>query len=228
MHAIALHLVPVLAAEKNKAPFYVIAGLLAGWAVFVSLALGLRRADFPRSLTGERVVIAITALLVLATAVAAVATSGGSPEKAQPAAAQAPSPPATARTGGPPSSSPSRRSSTPARKAPRATTGTPTPPSSPAAATTALRLVANPSGQLSYDTKQLRARAGKVTITLTNSSPIEHDVAVAQGTKVLGATPVFAGGSRSITLHLKPGTYAFYCTVPGHRQAGMEGTLTVS
>ncbi len=63
---------------------------------------------------------------------------------------------------------------------------------------------------------------------MSNASPIEHDVAVAQGTTVLGQTPVFSGGSKSVTLTLKPGKYTFYCTVPGHRQAGMEGTLTVS
>jgi uncharacterized cupredoxin-like copper-binding protein len=45
---------------------------------------------------------------------------------------------------------------------------------------------------------------------------------------VLGATPTFSGGSRTLTLNLKPGTYTFYCTVPGHRAAGMEGTLTVT
>jgi uncharacterized cupredoxin-like copper-binding protein len=51
-------------------------------------------------------------------------------------------------------------------------------------------------------------------------------VASASGA-VLGATPSFQGGSKSLTLNLEPGTYKFYCTVPGHRQAGMEGTLTV-
>jgi len=59
-------------------------------------------------------------------------------------------------------------------------------------------------------------------------SPIEHNLTVAQGSKVLGATPTFVGGSKTLTLNLKPGTYTFYCSVPGHRQAGMEGTLTVS
>jgi len=53
-------------------------------------------------------------------------------------------------------------------------------------------------------------------------------VTVAEGSKVLGATPTFVGGSRKLTLTLKPGTYTFYCSVPGHRQAGMEGTLRVS
>ena len=89
-------------------------------------------------------------------------------------------------------------------------------------------LAANPTGLLAYNTKQLSAKAGTVTITMANASPLEHDVAVAEGTKVLGKTPVFKGGTRTLTLTLKPGKYVFYCTVPGHRGAGMEGTLTVS
>ncbi|HWG07742.1 MAG TPA: plastocyanin/azurin family copper-binding protein [Solirubrobacteraceae bacterium] len=117
---------------------------------------------------------------------------------------------------------------TPAKKQPpKATTGTPPPPSSPAAATT-LKLEANPAGQLSYTTKQLTAKAGKVTIDFSNSSPVEHDVAIAQGSTVVGQTPIFTGGSKTLAVTLKPGTYSFYCTVPGHRAAGMEGTLKVS
>ena len=73
----------------------------------------------------------------------------------------------------------------------------------------------------------LTAKAGKVTITMTNASPLEHNVTIEEKGKVLGATPTFAGGARTLTLNLKPGTYKFYCSVPGHRAAGMEGTLTV-
>jgi|HubBroStandDraft_2_1064218.scaffolds.fasta_scaffold72027_2 plastocyanin len=239
MHVAALHLVPILGAEKSKVPFYIAGGVLVAWALIVSLGLGLRRPDFPGGAGGERAVIAITVVLVIAAASTAVLTSGTSAKTAPVANAAATqtsptsgeaAPSTTAAT--PTTSTPSS-SSTPAAPttatSPTATTGTPAPSSSPAAgATTALKLAAEPGGQLSYDTKQLTAKAGKVTITMTNMSPIEHDVAVAQGSKVLGVTPTFQGGSRTLTLSLKPGTYTFYCTVPGHRQAGMEGTLTVS
>ena len=44
---------------------------------------------------------------------------------------------------------------------------------------------------------------------------------------VVGATPTFSGSSKTLSLNLKPGTYKFDCSVPGHRMAGMEGTFTV-
>jgi plastocyanin len=92
---------------------------------------------------------------------------------------------------------------------------------------TQLALAAEPGGQLAYNTKTLSAKSGPVAITFTNASPLEHNVTISQGAKVLGATPTFKGGARSVQLTLAPGTYTFYCSVPGHRQAGMEGTLTV-
>jgi plastocyanin len=59
-------------------------------------------------------------------------------------------------------------------------------------------------------------------------APLEHDVTVASSAgAVEGATPKFSGETKSLTLNLKAGTYTFYCSVPGHRQAGMQGTLTV-
>ena len=127
-------------------------------------------------------------------------------------------------------SSPVPSSSSAAAGQPAATTGAPAPASSPAAgkAGSSLALAANPSGELAYNTKQLSAKAGTVTITMTNMSPLEHNVTIAEGSKVLGATPTFKGGSKALTLKLKPGKYTFYCSVPGHRQAGMEGTLNVS
>jgi plastocyanin len=110
------------------------------------------------------------------------------------------------------------------------TTSTSTQSSGAAAstATTALSLEANPQGQLKYNTSALTAKAGKVTIDFKNMSPLGHNVTVeSPGGGTLGATETFQGGSKTLTLNLKPGTYKFYCSVPGHRQAGMEGTLIV-
>jgi uncharacterized cupredoxin-like copper-binding protein len=111
----------------------------------------------------------------------------------------------------------------------------PTVPASPAApasgatsAGQALSLEANPEGQLKFTKSSLSAKAGKVSIGYTNMAPAEHNLTVASSSgAVLGATPTFQGGSKTLTLNLKPGTYKFYCSVPGHRTAGMEGTLTV-
>ncbi len=93
-----------------------------------------------------------------------------------------------------------------------------------------LSIAANPSGSLAYDKKTLSAKAGKVTITMTNMAPLGHNITIQQGTNgaVLGSTPTFQGGSKSVSLTLKAGKYTFYCSVPGHRAGGMVGTLTVS
>ncbi len=95
-------------------------------------------------------------------------------------------------------------------------------------AASSLSLAANPEGQLKFDKSALSASAGKVTVAFTNGAPLPHNLTVeGTGGSTLGATPTFQGGSKTLTLNLKPGTYKFFCSVPGHRQAGMEGTLTV-
>jgi uncharacterized cupredoxin-like copper-binding protein len=88
-------------------------------------------------------------------------------------------------------------------------------------------LATDPSGALKFDKTQLSAKAGKVTIDLTNSSQTPHAVAV-EGNGVDKDGKTVTGGSTSLTVDLKPGKYEFYCPVPGHKQAGMKGTLTVS
>lgn len=91
-----------------------------------------------------------------------------------------------------------------------------------------LSLAANSEGQLKYETSSLTAKAGKVTVDFENSSPVAHNVMIESSSgSVVGGTPTFQGGSKTLSLNLKPGTYKFFCSVPGHRQAGMEGTLTV-
>jgi uncharacterized cupredoxin-like copper-binding protein len=91
-----------------------------------------------------------------------------------------------------------------------------------------LEFEADPSGSLAYTTDEATGKAGKATVNFTNQSPIPHDVALEdESGEMIAETEVLAEGSDSTTAELKPGKYTFYCTVPGHRQAGMEGTLTV-
>ena len=98
----------------------------------------------------------------------------------------------------------------------------------PAANSASTVKLAPKGDQLLFDTNQLTAKAGKLTVDFTNNSAIPHDVVVSNSSnKVLGKTPVFDGGTKSFNVTLKPGTYTYYCSVPGHRQAGMQGTLTV-
>lgn len=77
MHAAIVQLAPVLGAAKSKVPFYIAGGVLVAWALLVSIGLGMRQRDFPRTLTAERLVIAVSAVLVVAAVSMAVATSGG-------------------------------------------------------------------------------------------------------------------------------------------------------
>jgi plastocyanin len=91
----------------------------------------------------------------------------------------------------------------------------------------ALDIEAASSG-LAYASDTATAKAGKVTLNFTNPQPLTHDVAIEDSSgKTIGKTELIAEGSDSAVVNLKPGTYHYYCTVPGHREAGMEGTLTV-
>jgi len=88
--------------------------------------------------------------------------------------------------------------------------------------------IASPSSGLAYDSDSAEAKAGKVTLNYTNPQPIAHDVAIENaGGEIVGKTELVTEGSDSTKFDIKAGDYTFYCTVPGHREAGMEGKLTV-
>jgi plastocyanin len=91
-----------------------------------------------------------------------------------------------------------------------------------------LKLSADPSGALKFNKKQLTAKSGAVTITMSNPSTLPHAIAVeGNGVDKDGET-VMQGGTSTVSVDLKPGKYEFYCPVDSHKQAGMEGTLTVT
>lgn len=91
-----------------------------------------------------------------------------------------------------------------------------------------VRFEADPGGDLAYTATSASAKAGKVTIDFNNPQALTHDVAIEDSSgKEVGKTELIASGEDSTAVDLEPGTYTFYCSVPGHREAGMEGTLTV-
>jgi plastocyanin len=97
-----------------------------------------------------------------------------------------------------------------------------------AGSASSLDFEADPSGSLAFTEDKATAQAGKVTVNFTNPSPVPHNVEIEdENGEDVAETETITEGSASATANLKPGTYTFYCDVPGHRQAGMEGTLTV-
>jgi plastocyanin len=104
--------------------------------------------------------------------------------------------------------------------------GSTTSPSSGGGGGQQLALQSDPQ-QLKFNTNKLSAKAGKITITMTNPSPLQHDIAIKGGVQKQGAI-VGQGGKSVVTVDLKPGKYTFYCSVDGHEAAGMNGELDVS
>ena len=82
-------------------------------------------------------------------------------------------------------------------------------------------------GSLVFEPETLTAKAGSVTIEYDNPSPVDHSVAIGGGSETLAESEIVTQATTSATAELDAGEYVFYCTVPGHRESGMEGTLTV-
>jgi plastocyanin len=195
----------------NGTAFYVLGICLAILALIVT-AIGLRDQKFP-STALTRVAIGLFALLVVGTAFFAVRYSRdeqtdrraelAAEEKEiheTPAGGGAPEAPTPASGGG-------------GQQAAKGPGGT-------------LKLAADPT-QLAFDSKSLSSKPGKVTIDFDNPAQLQHDVVIAEGGKQLAKSQLISQAKTTVSADLAPGSYVFYCDVPGHREAGMEGTLTV-
>lgn len=81
--------------------------------------------------------------------------------------------------------------------------------------------------EFSFDPKEIKVEAGKATtISLKNAGAVEHDITIDSPAFKLAVQPVKAAEA-TLTMPTA-GSYTMYCSVPGHREAGMEGTVTVS
>jgi plastocyanin len=86
---------------------------------------------------------------------------------------------------------------------------------------------ADPGGELAFEEDSATAQAGSVTLELTNDSSVPHDVRIEASGEDVGGTEEVTEGATEAQVDLEAGDFTFYCSVPGHREAGMEGTLTV-
>ena len=197
--------------------FFWLGGALVLAALAIA-AIGIRgKASFPPNRAVLVLGTAAFAAIVVATTALSVVNAQDEQEhrdkelaEEEATAEEAPPPPAPAPGGQPQQVNPNEK---------------PPPPSS----ASALDVTSPDDGGLIFEPDGLEAQAGNVTITYSNPSSVPHSLAVesADG-NVLGETEVFTGGEQEVTLDgLTPGAYVFFCTVPGHREAGMQGDLTV-
>jgi len=90
-----------------------------------------------------------------------------------------------------------------------------------------LTIPADPGGAVAYQFAAAEAPAGAVEVDSPNESATPHNIAVeGAGVREVGEI-VKDGGVSKVNANFKPGEYQFFCTVDGHREAGMEGKLTV-
>ena len=111
-----------------------------------------------------------------------------------------------------------------------ATTTTPTAPPADTtgeapAGPTVVEIPADES-MLAFQVTEATAPPGEVTLRMPNPAPLPHNIAVDEPTQVMGEV-VQTNGVSEITVNFPAGEYEYYCSVPGHREAGMTGTLTV-
>lgn len=200
---------------SNETLFYICGIALAVSAVLVSF-IGLRVKDFPGKL--GPVVVLWFAILVGGSATFAV-LHGKDEDKAKAAELSKADEEAEKEESSPVGGG---SKETPEGKQ----TPAPKPEASAKGPGGTLQLAASETA-LAFDKTSLTSKPGKVTIDFDNPSALEHNVAIEQNGKVIAESETLAKGETSVDAELAPGTYTFLCTIPGHAEAGMEGTLTV-
>lgn len=210
----------VLASTEIGA-FHIAGGLLALWAVVVSI-LGLTRHGFPGKGAGQTIVMAISVILVLGTVIAATTTSEEKPKSGEQAGFENKEGPEGSEApdeGGAPAAGESGSGQDPGEDGQNAPSGT---------VITKLTISADQGGDLRFNKSDLEAPAGNVRITMSNPVDVPHNVALEGPGGIDEKGPVVTkGGASEVEAEVEAGDYTFYCSVAGHREAGMEGTLTV-
>jgi plastocyanin len=107
--------------------------------------------------------------------------------------------------------------------------GAPAPPAPPAGGAAQSFDVTSPDdGSLSYEPDSVQANAGEITLAYDNPSPVAHNINIEDDAgEVLAESDDVTGAATELTAPLVPGEYVFFCSIPGHREGGMEGVITV-
>jgi plastocyanin len=174
-------------------------------------ALGLRSESFPPSRVVLAAVVAYFVVLVGATSTFAVLNARDEQRKRDAEHAEAA---ATVPAGG--------------AQTTRTTGTTTTTQKAPQGGGETVKVSSPADGSLIFEPSKLTAKAGSVTIDYDNPSPVDHSIAIEGGGETLDESEIAADATLTATADLEPGKFVYYCTVPGHREAGMEGTLTVN
>lgn len=197
--------------------FYIIGLVATAGALLVSFA-GLKLKNFPSrgAMTGILTVFAALVVVTCGLAVAVAREEQGERREEQAAAAK------QAEEAETPAEDTDQAESDDAGDEPDAAAD------QAAGAGGTLELVADEAA-LAYDKTELEVAAGEVTIDFDNPSPIPHDVVIRdQAGEDVAATEIITQAQETLVTELAPGDYQFYCSVPGHEEAGMVGTLTVT
>lgn len=205
--------------------FYLLGILLVISAVALA-GVGVRwRGSFPSRVAMSVGMLAVAGLVV-ATAAFAVMTARQEQEHrnaelaeeqemaSEEVAAEAPAgggPPAQSQAGGD-----------------RASEGGPGKPPAKPAAPEVFDITSPSDGSLTFEPDSVQASAGEITLAYSNPSPVSHNIAIEddQG-QLLDESETISNADAEASAELAPGEYAFFCTIPGHREGGMEGVLTV-
>lgn len=221
----------------NETVFYILGISLTALALLVSF-LGIRSERFPPSNAVLGAVVAVFVGLIGATAAFAIAGAKDQQEHReneqaaelqaeQAAKAEEPEAPGQGEAAG--NAEKQLESPAPDQVAGQGGPGggkrAEKAPAKPAVGGT-LELAADPT-QLAFDKSALSSAPGEITINLDNPAAIPHNVAISSDGNVIAESGTVAQSKTSVSTQLDPGTYEFLCTVPGHAEAGMQGTLTV-
>ncbi len=168
---------------------------------------------FRLSSTGAATPAAVASPAMVASPVAPVATVAATPTAAaSPAAIIGPSASPTVAV-------------SPAAVASPAAAASPAAVASPAAATGATTIIMGQPTEFSFNPSNVTIPANtNVTVTLTNKGSTGHNFTI-DALKI--SVDVDPGATKTVTINAPAGDYLFYCAIPGHREAGMVGTLLV-